>query len=155
MNVSSQVLLLSLSLSLARPHTHTHTLSLSHTHTHTLTEFLCVFVISRLSLSQARGENKIFCDTKTYETLKNILKSAKMGLVRQSCSTIPYQNRNNNNNKNKNSNKSSKTHKEELWRWQRRRRWAQQLELLWWTAIKICFLFGSGESGLPGADVIN
>jgi hypothetical protein len=27
--------------------------------------------------------------------------------------------------------------------------------LLWWTAIKICFLFGSGESGLPGADVIN
>jgi hypothetical protein len=22
--------------------------------------------------------------------------------------------------------------------------------LLWWTAIKICFLFGSGESGLPG-----
>jgi hypothetical protein len=64
-------------------------------------------VISRLSLSQARGENKIFCDTRTYKTLKNILKSAKMGLVRQNCSTIPYQNRNNN--KNKTSNKTSKT----------------------------------------------
>jgi hypothetical protein len=72
-----------------------------------LTEFLCVFVISRLSLSQARGKNKIFCDTKTYETLKIILKSAEMGLVRQSCSTISYQNRNNNNNKNKSSNNNS------------------------------------------------
>jgi hypothetical protein len=66
MNVSSQVvLLLSPSLSRtrarARPHTHTHSLSLSLS----LTEFLCVFVISRLSLSQARGKNKIFCDTKT------------------------------------------------------------------------------------------